>query len=397
MSVVAVSVMVVAAAAAGAPSTWTLVPSPNPGTGTNALSSVSCATPRSCVAVGAQTDALPGTGGALVEAWNGASWSVAPSPSRYVSAVSCTSPKSCVAVGFYITDRLSGGRTLVERWDGSTWSMVPSPNPIVPFDTGDPPWSYLAAVSCANARSCVAVGAHFFNKCTYGLGQTLTEVWDGTRWRLVPSPNPVTSSCHAFAILQGVSCPRPDACVAVGYMRDRGGTSGTVTETWDGHAWTLVPSPNPPGVMTDYRYPPLTAVSCATPKSCVAVGELHDEGNGTHQTLIEHWDGRAWTIVPSPNPSTFRRPSNVLSAVSCATPTSCSAVGSYEGDDGFAKTLVEVWDGTAWTVRPSPTPGIGGSLSGVSCPTPASCVAVGTTGTPDAIGQTLVLSGSARP
>jgi hypothetical protein len=398
LSVVAFSVLVVAAAAAGAPSTWVLVPSPNPGARANVLYSVSCTAPRSCVAVGAQTDSLNTSGRTLVETWNGTIWTVAPSPSLFVSGVSCTSPKSCVAVGSYSTDRLSGGRTLVERWDGSTWNMVPSPNPNVPFDTGDPPASYLAAVSCATPRSCVAVGAHFFNLCTYGLGQTLTEVWDGTTWTIVPSPNPDTSSCDAFTILQGVSCPRPDACVAVGYTQDKGnGTSRTVTETWDGHAWTLVPSPNPPGVMTDFRDPPLTAVTCATPTSCFAVGELHDGSNGTQQTLIEHWDGRAWTIVPSPNPSTYRRPSNALTGVSCATPTSCSAVGSYDDADGFAKTLVEIWDGTAWTVRPSPTPGIGGSLNGVSCPTPTSCIAVGATGTADAVGQTLVLSGSTAP
>jgi len=47
-----------------------------------------------------------------------------------------------------------------------------------------------------------------------------------------------------------------------------------------------------------------------------------------------------------------------------------------------ADTLAEVWDGTAWSIDPTPPSppsigGIGGHLNGVWCTSAASCTAVG--------------------
>jgi len=323
-------------------------------------------------------------------------------------------PTSCVAVGSYIAERPGSWRTLVESWDGRSWSIVPSPNTqVVSGDSFPAPSSRLDAVSCTTRRSCVAVGEYFFypvdsghpHGCQYGLGLTFSEVWDGTTWTIIPSPNPAHGFCDAEIALDGVSCPGSDSgrdhsephrrssCVAVGYTRDEElGTSLTVTETWDGHSWTLVPSPSP-GLANYTGHLALTGVSCTTTTSCVAAGYVYP-GNGTSTTLVEAWDGHAWTIVPSPNPSTFRRPLNVLSGVSCATARSCSAVGWYGAtDNGSGQTLVETWNGTTWNARPSPSRGTFSFLNAVSCPTPASCVAVGENGT-DTFRQTLALFGA---
>ena len=50
--------------------------------------------------------------------------------------------------------------------------------------------------------------------------------------------------------------------------------------------------------------------------------------NGTtNQTLIEHWNGTAWRLVASPNPSSTR---NVLNGVAASSATNAWAVGSYD-------------------------------------------------------------------
>ena len=52
----------------------------------------------------------------------------------------------------------------------------------------------------------------------------------------------------------------------------------------------------------------LNVVSCSGPSACVAVGvsstpEPNPPFRTAYQTLIESWNGSAWSIVPSPNTS----------------------------------------------------------------------------------------------
>jgi hypothetical protein len=46
-----------------------------------------------------------------------------------------------------------------------------------------------------------------------------------------------------------------------------------------------------------------------------------------YQTLIQRWDGAAWTIVPSPDTSNAQ--TNVLDAIACTSSSACWAVGNY--------------------------------------------------------------------
>ncbi len=56
-------------------------------------------------------------------------------------------------------------------------------------------------------------------------------------------------------------------------------------------AWNMVPSPNPTGGGQNV----LNAVAGVSPSGAWAVGQ------GQILSLAEHWDGTAWSIVPSPN------------------------------------------------------------------------------------------------
>jgi hypothetical protein len=57
----------------------------------------------------------------------------------------------------------------------------------------------------------------------------------------------------------------------------------------------------------------------------------------------------SWSITPTPTLSSPE--SNFLNAVFCLSATVCTAVGN----DGGA-TLVETWNGSAWSIVPSPNP-----------------------------------------
>src|SRR5207302_1391377 len=108
---------------------------------------------------------------------------------------------------------------------------------------------------------------------------------NGTRWKIVPSPNPGSAS---YSVLSGVSCVSTTFCVAAGSAVVNGNRQ-TLIESWDGTSWTIVPSPN--SAPNDQ----FVAVSCLSASSCFAVGGTIIESN---KTLIESWNGARWKIVP---------------------------------------------------------------------------------------------------
>ena len=102
-------------------------------------------------------------------------------------------------------------------------------------------------------------------------------------WRTVSTP-PLAGT----GLLSGVSCVSESFCFAVG-SRLRRLVSHTLVERWDGKAWSVVPTTEPGD-----RRSTLAGVSCASKSFCVAVGS-HFTAAGGH-ALIEAWNG--WSIWP---------------------------------------------------------------------------------------------------
>ncbi len=179
-------------------------------------------------------------------------------------------------------------------------------------------------------------------------------------WTTIPSPNigvPIVNG-----LLYGVSCSDSTACVAVGtYFDGNASESGafqTLAESWNGSAWTVDGALN-----ASTQTNQLSAVSCTGPTFCAAVGYSIDAG-GNYNTLVETWNGSSWSIDPSPNAST----QNYLQGVSCTSASFCTAVGNYINVGTNSETLIERWNGSAWTIAPSPSPSPHANvLSGVSC------------------------------
>ena len=140
--------------------------------------------------------------------------------------------------------------------------------------------------------------------------------------------------------------------------------------------WRVQAVPKPPNSM-EVR---LFSVSCPSRGSCTAVGfSIHkpiSTGGDTLAAQAEHWDGTSWTVQPTP---TLRRQAT-LQAVSCLSATDCTAVGT----GGGRAPLAEHWDGTSWTIQPVPFPAGSSNAqpSAVSCASPTSCTAVGVYGEP---------------
>jgi hypothetical protein len=226
----------------------------------------------------------------------------------------------------------------------------------------------LVSVSCL-AGNCTAVG-HSHKKTTqYGqVPVPLAERWNGTRWSIQPGPQPGAQGSS----LTGVSCPSASSCTAVGYYTAKSGRTRTLAERWNGTSWATQATPNPALDVTAV----FNGVSCRSASACTAVGWYINNTSGGNATLVERWNGTRWSIQPTPNPAGAVQ--SVLQGVSCPSASSCTAAGSYFTSGSPSVTLAEHWDGTHWAIQPTPNPpGANGSvLNGVSC-SAASCTAAG--------------------
>ena len=116
-------------------------------------------------------------------------------------------------------------------------------------------------------------------------------------------------------------------------------------------SWTTQATSLPRGATSGY----LPSVSCTSAVDCMAVGSHFQDADPRNQlrggALAEHWTDGAWRLqtVPSPpGPNKFVN----LSAVSCDSAASCTAVGNYQNHAGNYFTLAEHWNGSAWGSRP---------------------------------------------
>jgi hypothetical protein len=365
---------------------WLLSPTPNPaGPVDSELFGVSCTSASECMAVGYSDDGS-GVRSLLAERYAAGRWHLAAvaAPPDAVTAdfvgVSCTSARACVAAGNY---RVRSGltRTLAERWDGASWRIDATVNPGHPYgqptlDAG----TEFSGVSCASARSCVAVGDYLD---TRHRSVSLIERFDGSRWSLEHAPAPFERP------LGSASCASAAACTVVGERRRGFGVLLPIAERSAGSSWKLqqAPASRVPGSKTNI----LVSVSCASGDACAAVGE-RSTAAGAQTPFVERFAGGRWSIQPTP-----RKADAALGGVSCPAGGACTAVG-IDNDAAGRRTLplIEHWDGRSWALQASAALARGrvaGGLAAVSCVTASLCVAVGfATYTAGGVARTLTLA-----
>ena len=340
---------------------WHVAAAPT-GTPPSGLSGVACASAASCVAVGNSGPVN------LAEGWNGRRWKLQHARSLLgglgseLAGVACTSPTACVAVGDQTNLFYNPVAPLAERWNGTRWNVQPTPSP------HGLAGSALTAVACPSAAVCIAVG--FLNDRLGNPTRLFSERWNGIGWSIVPVPSPAGA---ARSFLGGVACTSTSACVAVGNTSHSDGSpGGTLAEHWNGTRWSIMPTPNPPGAPGAY----LPSVSCPSPSLCIAVGSRTDSHGTPTGALAERWDGTHWTIVPTPKPT--GAPGAELDGIACTSSSACLAAGALDYPKQQTP-LAERWDGTHWTILSTPkTPGAqGGVLSGVACTSETACTIAG--------------------
>lgn len=191
--------------------------------------------------------------------------------------------------------------------------------------------NYLPDTKASNQDATLATAAHL----------------SGSRWTHTPVPKAGPN----FSTLFGVAATH-DRAWAVGVALDSAYHVHSLIEAWDGRAWHVAATPRL-GTVRDMLY----SAAAVSAHDVWAVGSRQG-GNGRFSTLIEHWDGRRWSVVPSPDPGSS---GNELFGVAAASRHDVWAVGQRDNRRSDTP-LVEHWDGRRWTVAPVPSAGLTGSL-----------------------------------
>jgi hypothetical protein len=244
----------------------------------------------------------------------------------------------------------------------------------------------LSGVYARSANDVWAVGED--NSSSTPLA-TLILHWNGTNWATVTSPNPGASGDE----LTAVSADSATDAWAVGTILASGGVTDTLILHWNGKAWSQVSSPTPAN-----SYLNLAGVSAISASDAWAVGTYYNNTTNTYDTLILHWNGAKWSAVSSPNPDATGE--NRLNAVSADGASDVWAVGTLcptvSGQCAFTdeSTMILHWNGTKWAQVTSPNPSTSANfLNGVSAD-PASAKdawAVGRYNNASGLGETLML------
>jgi hypothetical protein len=243
--------------------------------------------------------------------------------------------------------------SLAEHWNGTSWKVVPTPDPGTSTN-------FLRAVSAFSASDVWAVG-HADNS-------TLILHWNGTAWARMRSPSPGTSND-----LNGVDVVSATSAWAVGEVSDSSSTQKTLILRWNGMNWSQVTSPAPGTGSV------LGAVTATSAGNAWAVGDSFTGTAG--KTLILRWNGTKWAQAASPNPS-GPVTEMTLAGVAATSTSNAWAVGTYNTGTG-QKTIIVRWNGHTWTQVSSPNSDPEPSLSGVAATSASNAWAVGTAGSVD--------------
>lgn len=136
-------------------------------------------------------------------------------------------------------------------------------------------------------------------------------------------------------------------------------------------AWAIQATPNPTAPEGT-----LSGVSCASATSCMAVGS-YENASATGLGLAETWNGTSWTIVAPAVPK--GAVSDSVAAVSCVSASACMIAGEYQGGADNTWPLAELWNGSVWEQEPAPKPAGAASAQflSVSCSAVSACTTVG--------------------
>jgi hypothetical protein len=283
------------------------------------------------------------TPGTAMAACDG-TWQFVPSPNHGSSdllKVAAASRKDVWVLGEGSKGTIFGG-PLFEHWNGSRWKIMPSPS--LRLENTLVAMTRVPGTSPARVWAAGAYDAR---------AHTLVERWNGSAWKLVPTPKQA-------ARLNGIVARSRRNIWAVGVRRLEGlpGVAYPLAMRWNGYAWKIASTPLVQGFFDAVTFVPGS-------RQLWAVGT--DASGGA---LTARWNGTSWRRVANPfTPAGLDANHVDLNAVTALSPTNVWVAGSYSvsaEDGGHDYSFVAQWNGSSWEIAPSATGILGARLSAIT-------------------------------
>lgn len=190
----------------------------------------------------------------------------------------------------------------------------------------------LSALSRSNVW---AVGTSRPLVGTYALGfRSIILHWNGRRWSLVAHPRPPQASLISVVAISPSDVWAAGAKAGSIHNPLKVSVAKTLVEHWDGHRWRVVPSPNRDGSGQ------LTSLAAPAGDDVWAAGGAHSGGeNVPDKPLVEHWNGSRWLIARLP----FDASTGYSGHLAATTPTSIWVDAYDRGGLAVAR-----WNGRDW-------------------------------------------------
>lgn len=256
-----------------------------------------------------------------------------------IESLSCASARACAAVGIYTDTHVSPeGLLLTEtrgRWTRGVEARLPG-NAAQPNGSYLYPVIGLGSVSCSSPSDCAAAGGYVDDKSNQ-FGLTLSEQagrWAPARGTPLPAnagPDPQQGNLPSSP-MGAIACRSAGACSAVGSYLAKNGDNGVLLLSEQAGRWTpnaLLFPPGVDGALGGF----LDSLACPSTGNCVAVG-AYDTSVNRYRPLLateQHGHWLQGTAAPLP-PGVGQTESGALNAVSCPSPRACVAVGGYLGN-----------------------------------------------------------------
>jgi hypothetical protein len=224
---------------------------------------------------------------------------------------------------------------VIDQWNGTKWERLQN----TPFPASWDPW--VMTISGTSPTDIWVTG-----QITVQPNQDINyffEHWNGKSW------GNLSYLSGSVAYFYSATQDAPNDAWVVGVQWVGYSELPLIIHYSGGNSWVVADLPLPQGIAYGIIY----GVTALSPKDVWAVG-VQNSGtpdNATNTTLVYHFDGNAWSIVPSPT-----TPGINLGGIVANSPKDLYAFGFDTPNNLGFDTLVLHWDGNGWTTIPSPNP-----------------------------------------
>jgi hypothetical protein len=306
--------------------------------GTAGVVSVSCASAGNCAAGGGYLGQDGHSHGFVVSERNG-HWrqasevpglsALATGGGAGVGSVSCASAGNCAAGGGYLDSQIHSQGFVVSEKNG-VWGQAVEVPGLGALNKGD---AGVGSVSCPSAGNCGA-GGNYVDRHRE-LGFVVSER-NGVWGQAIRVPG-IRDLGKGNAQLFQVSCASAGNCAAGGFYGSVQGESfykGFVVSEKNGVWGRAIEVPGL-GTLTTGRFARVDSVSCASPGNCAA-GGLYEDRNLHNQGFVVSETNGVWgRAIEVPGLAALNKGGNAgVGSVSCASPGTCAAGGSYADRSG---------------------------------------------------------------